>query len=218
MTKQDLPLDSGDYAPVADRIALFYQRHPTGRIVPRLISYEGGRVIMVAAVYRESDDARPAATGHASEREDDGDVNAVACLENTETSAIGRALANLGFTASRQRPSAEEMAKAARERARNGRRAAAGGAGAAAPARPAGRDRSVREPTASFISDEREARAAVLMDVLSLISAAEREGMRPRRAAALRERLSTVPPGLLDQIEARLRGWLANQRSRRGRI
>jgi hypothetical protein len=50
----------------------------------------------------------------------DGEINAVACLENTETSAIGRALANLGFLASRLRPSAEEVAKATRARGRLG--------------------------------------------------------------------------------------------------
>src|SRR5256885_13604213 len=49
-------------------------------------------------------------------REEDGDVNAVEYLENTETSAIGRALANLGFTASAERPSREEMMRAARAR------------------------------------------------------------------------------------------------------
>ncbi len=50
----------------------------------------------------------------------DGEINAVACLENTETSAIGRALANLGFLAARLRPSVEEVAKASRARARLG--------------------------------------------------------------------------------------------------
>lgn len=117
MPKSDLHLDSGEYAPVADRIRLFYAAHPTGRIVTKLIE-RGPDVVFQALVYRSVDEARPAATGWASERVGDGDVNAVACLENTETSAIGRALANLGFTASRLRPSAEEVAKATRARSR----------------------------------------------------------------------------------------------------
>ena len=33
MPKTTLPFPPGDYAPVADRIALFYSRHPEGRIV-----------------------------------------------------------------------------------------------------------------------------------------------------------------------------------------
>src|SRR6185503_10355901 len=72
--------------------------------------------VFVARVYRDVADANPAATGWAREREGDGDINLVACLENTETSAVGRALANMGFTASSQRPSAEEMVKASRVR------------------------------------------------------------------------------------------------------
>ena len=64
-----------------------------------------------AFVFRSLEEERPSATGLASERIGDGDVNTVACLENTETSAIGRALANLGLTASAQRPSREEMSR-----------------------------------------------------------------------------------------------------------
>src|SRR5687768_8628953 len=117
MPKTTLPFDSGAYAPVADRIALFYERHPTGRIVTELVE-RGEVVVFRALVYRSAEDTSAAATGWASERVGDGEINAVACVENTETSAIGRALANLGFTASSRRPSAEEMEKAARERGR----------------------------------------------------------------------------------------------------
>jgi hypothetical protein len=116
--KGDNEFDRDAYAPVADRIALFYERFPMGRIETSLVERSDRGVLFRAAVYRGPDERRPAATGWASEREGDGEINTVACLENTETSAVGRALANLGFTASRQRPSAEEMAKVARERTR----------------------------------------------------------------------------------------------------
>jgi hypothetical protein len=98
-----------DYAPVADRIVVFYEKYPAGRIVTELIGNSEREVVFKALVYRVNDDSQPAATGWASERVGDGEINAVACLENTETSAIGRALANLGLTASRNRPSREEM-------------------------------------------------------------------------------------------------------------
>src|SRR6476659_9135547 len=116
MPRFDAAFDPDSYAPVAERIRLFYERFPSGRIITDLVGRQGGEVIFKALVYREPGEA--AATGWAAEREGDGDVNLFAGLENTETSAIGRALANLGFTASIRRPSREEMEHAARQRAR----------------------------------------------------------------------------------------------------
>ena len=94
--------------------------------------------------------AEPAATGWAAERVGDGEVNAVACLENTETSAIGRALANLGFLASRLRSSAEEVAKVDRARARLGGRA-----------RPAAAPRTAERAGLSATRGARRSRARV---------------------------------------------------------
>jgi hypothetical protein len=111
MAKSDYGFDPTAYAPVAERIRLFWEAFPNGRITTRLVSRTEHDVVFEARVYRSAEDARPAATGWAAEREGDGDVNAVACLENTETSAVGRALANLGFTAAKERPSVEEMQK-----------------------------------------------------------------------------------------------------------
>ncbi len=118
MPKTTADFDPDSYAPVAARVELFYDRFPTGRILTELVQHTDQEIVFRAAVYRAADDREPAATGWAAERVGDGEVNAVACLENTETSAIGRALANLGFLASRLRPSAEEAAKADRARAR----------------------------------------------------------------------------------------------------
>ena len=118
MAKSDFGgVDPASYAPVAERIRLFWEAFPSGRITTRLVSRTDHDVVFEARVYRSAEEKKPAATGWAAEREGDGDVNAVACLENTETSAVGRALANLGFTAAKERPSVEEMQKAARARA-----------------------------------------------------------------------------------------------------
>jgi hypothetical protein len=111
MPKINPEFDPESYAPVAERVELFYEKHPTGRILTELVQHTDREIVFRAAVYRGADDREPAATGWAAERVGDGEVNAVACLENTETSAIGRALANLGFLASRLRPSAEEVAR-----------------------------------------------------------------------------------------------------------
>jgi hypothetical protein len=115
-----IDFDPESYAPVAARVELFYERFPTGRILTELVQHTDQEIVFRAAVYRAAEDREPAATGWAAERVGDGEINAVACLENTETSAIGRALANLGFLASRLRPSAEEVAKARRARTRLG--------------------------------------------------------------------------------------------------
>jgi hypothetical protein len=112
MPKTEAGYDLERYAPVARRITLFYERYPAGRIITELVTRDDRQVVFRALVYRSLDEPNPAATGWALEREGDGEVNAVACLENTETSAIGRALANLGFTASTERPSREEMVRA----------------------------------------------------------------------------------------------------------
>jgi hypothetical protein len=120
MPKNAIDFDPDSYAPVAARVELFYDRYPTGRILTELVQRSEQEIVFRAAVYRTAEDREPAATGWAAERVGDSEINAVACLENTETSAIGRALANLGFLASRLRPSAEEVAKATRARARLG--------------------------------------------------------------------------------------------------
>ena len=176
------------YATVAERITQFYCAYPAGRIVTELMSRSAQEVVFRASVFRQASDSDAAATGWASEREGDGDINAVACLENTETSAVGRALANLGFTASRLRPSAEEMAKAARVRARLKRPMLA-----------------VHEPAAT------PTRSPYLSDLLALVAAAERVGLRAGRAAAWRRHLATLPVGdeLVLRLESRLRGWVA---------
>ena len=199
MPKAENGYDLERYAPVARRITLFYERYPAGRIITTLIERDARAVIFRARVYRGADDAYPAATGWALEREGDGDVNAVACLENTETSAIGRALANLGFTASAERPSREEMARVARARQ--------------APLRvPVPRPRSA--PPAPAFSPLLQSHADALGDVLALLALARQAGMRPARAAHTSARLLAHPPAReeLTRIASRLRAWLQRHR------
>lgn len=203
MPKSDPSRNLPDYAPVAERVALFYARYPTGRILTKLVSRTEREVLFRAAVYRGPDETAPAATGWAAEREGDGDVNSVACVENTETSAIGRALANLGFTASRERASAEEMAKASRARARLVERAQA-------VASPTSEARAPAAPLATPTAPSPDERSALVADLLRLLSVAERAGVRPRRAASWRAVLAGGAPSAAELLryERRLRGWL----------
>jgi hypothetical protein len=199
MPKTTTHTDLTGYAPVAARIELFYERFPDGRIVTRLRSRTRQEVIFVAEVYRGAADGQPAATGWAAEREGDGDINLVACLENTETSAIGRALANLGFTASTQRPSAEEMLNVARRRGRMG---------VPAPVQASPNRRQIREtPVAST------ERRRLATNLLMLIGEARARGLRTARAERWRERLSTnrYSEHDLRSWERRLGDWLRHR-------
>jgi hypothetical protein len=188
MSKTDSFFNPDQYATVAERIELFYSRYPEGRINTELVTRDGGEITFKALVYRTAAETFAAATGWASEREGDGDVNAVACLENTETSAVGRALANLGFTASSKRPSREEMEKAARVRSALANHAANG-----------------KETVAL------QSQANTVDDVLHLLSTAERKGLPSQRAQILRARVNCYPgltPARVRKIETKLRSWI----------
>lgn len=189
-----------DYALVSDRITLFYLRFPTGRIVTQLHSHTDTEITFRALVFRGADDRHPAASGWASERRGDGEINEVACLENTETSAIGRALANLGFTASTRRPSREEMEKAARERARIALLRAL-------PTEPAA-------PRPPIDAGSVQRRANAVHDALGLIERAEAIGFPQGRALTIRDALQrpTLTPRTLTRLERRVRGWIARHR------
>ena len=106
-----------DYAPVEERIGLFYEAYPLGRIATEIVKLEPPLVVFKASVYRLADDAHPWATGFAYEKEGEGHVNQTSYIENCETSAVGRALANAGYHGRRDgapRPSREEMQKVER--------------------------------------------------------------------------------------------------------
>ena len=79
------------------------QPSPPPATRPRVLyvdDQEGNLVVFKATVYRDREDPHPT-TGWAYEREGVGYVNRTSFIENCETSAIGRALANLNFPTSR---------------------------------------------------------------------------------------------------------------------
>lgn len=103
-----------DYETVEDRLVRFWADHPSGRIWTVLVTQMNDAVMFRAEVYFDAGDPHPKATGYAEEVRGSSPVNKTAHVENCETSAIGRALANCGYATRGKRPSREEMAKAAR--------------------------------------------------------------------------------------------------------
>lgn len=109
-----------DYETVEERIKRFYADWPDGRIVAYELTdkkdREKGYWVVRAQVFVDHDDqhaACPKATGLAFEIEGTSGANKTASLENAETSAIGRALANAGYSGNK-RATREEMEKVAR--------------------------------------------------------------------------------------------------------
>ena len=114
-----MPFNLDDYEPVEERLARFWGDHPNGRVYTELVngSHAGESVVIIASVYKDKGDLYPDATGHAQETPGSNPVNKTSWIENCETSAIGRALANMGYAPKGQRPSREEMQKTVRGRA-----------------------------------------------------------------------------------------------------
>lgn len=108
-----------EYVPVHERVEKFYSKHPQGRITTSVQEHdvEKGFILIRAEVFREQDDALPAATGHAYELRSSGHVQQGSYVEVCETSAVGRALAMLGFEVKRGIASREELQKTARMQA-----------------------------------------------------------------------------------------------------
>lgn len=101
-----------EYELVETRIARFYELHEDGRIVTHCVKAgEDGKWLFVCNVYLSAGDQAnnlPKATGWASETE--GGQQTEWKAELGETSAIGRALANMDLAA-KKRSSREEMQK-----------------------------------------------------------------------------------------------------------
>lgn len=107
-------IDLQNYEPVEERISRFKDDHPNYRCLTEL-EHEGQpgqtRWIVKASIWRDAEnEGMPDATGYAFELDGQGMTQRTAALETCETSAIGRALANLGYAGNR-RVTQEEMKK-----------------------------------------------------------------------------------------------------------
>jgi len=109
-----------DYETVEERLKRFYTDNPDGRILTEnetVPEYRQEKIwVIKAIVFLNGEDVErgcPKATGYAFEIDGTGMANQSSALENCETSAIGRALANAGYSGNK-RTTREEMEKVAR--------------------------------------------------------------------------------------------------------
>jgi len=100
-----------NYETVESRLEKWHEKFPDNRIETELIEATEKRFVVFAKIFKTEADPKPCATGLAFEVITEKGVNSTSALENCETSAIGRALANAGFAAKGKRASREEMAK-----------------------------------------------------------------------------------------------------------
>ena len=95
-----------DYETVEQRIKRFYKDNPDGRIITEnqttLQDRQVSTWVVMASVYLDNETDKPKATGLAFEVDGQGMANKTSALENAETSAIGRALANAGYSGNKR--------------------------------------------------------------------------------------------------------------------
>ena len=104
-----------NYELVEDRLKKFWADYPNGRVNTDVVgkSDDGTMVIVKAELFTDIDSKIPVSSGLAQETKGVGGfANNEAWLENCESSAIGRALANWKYQGSKKpRPTQEEMKK-----------------------------------------------------------------------------------------------------------
>lgn len=102
------------YAEVPQRVQGFRMLYPEGFITTEILSLEDGVCVMRATVgyYTVGGEKVVLGTGTAYEKEGSSFINKTSFVENTETSAIGRALGFLGIGSETSIASAEEVVNA----------------------------------------------------------------------------------------------------------
>ena len=108
--------DLSNYETVEQRLVRWWAAYPNGRVYTCMMNSTGDACVFYCELYADKDDKVPVATVYAEEIKSDRGVNATSFVENCETSAIGRAIANcpLQAPASGPRPSRNEMQKVER--------------------------------------------------------------------------------------------------------
>jgi hypothetical protein len=154
-------------------LARFWEKHPEGRVITKLITIEGDRVVVQADIYVDREDDRPIATDFAEEIRGSNNVNKTSHVENACTSAIGRALADCDFASSTdwtKRPSREEMQKVERMSG----------------------DTRITEPS-NLASEKQQNMIRAVCKSMGKVPPANLQGMTKREASAYIDTLKSAP-------------------------
>lgn len=102
------------YETVASRVKRFRADHADFAIKTGIYSLDQESVVMYASIgwYMDGGTYIELATGYAEEWRNASDINLTSAVENAETSAIGRALAALGYMSTESFASANEVSRA----------------------------------------------------------------------------------------------------------
>ena len=105
-----------DYQTVQDRINIFRQTWPKGRIVNEIVLINEQQVVVKSSIYLDETSIHPTCVDFAQETIGSTNINKSSFLENCTTSATGRAISLLGgdMSPKGKRPSREEMQKVQR--------------------------------------------------------------------------------------------------------
>lgn len=101
-----------EYVDIADRVKMLHEKFPGCAIITDIVHYHDLKDYKYAVVVRctiYDKDKNVLTTGHAREVEGSSEINKTSFLENAETSALGRAIGNLGIGSSRAIASKEEV-------------------------------------------------------------------------------------------------------------
>lgn len=115
--KHTVNIKGTEYETVASRLTRFREEHSNWSIMTTIERFEAGECIIKAEILTEDGVLR--ATGIAHEKEGSTFINKTSYVEVAETSAIGRALACLGYLGS-EFASADEVANAIKNQDESG--------------------------------------------------------------------------------------------------
>ena len=106
---EKIQIQGKDYITVNERVKEFRKLHPQGQILTQIMANADGQILFQAKIIV---DGVLVATGHAKEVEGSTFINKTSALENSETSAVGRALGMYGIGIDTSLASADEVANA----------------------------------------------------------------------------------------------------------